>query len=134
MDSDAGFQLNSTIQIWTSHNHKIFNIIHIHVNDCSDEVPIDVQYLTQHDYKVKDIPFGFDIAGRHLRYKILVYDWKIRDVLYHNGSSIEPVMFSENVVPIEFRIAGNCFGRVKKVPFAMLTSPSKEYIENVCPS
>ena len=32
------------------------------------------------------------------------------------------------------RIAGNCFGRVSKVPYAMLTGPSKEYIENVVPS
>jgi len=45
LDKEAGFQPNSTVQIWTNHNSKIFNIIHIHVNDCSEEVPIDVQYL-----------------------------------------------------------------------------------------
>ena len=135
MDQGAGFQQNSTVQIWTSHNDKIFNIVHIHVNDCSEEVPIDVQYLAAHDYKVRDIPFGKDFSGRHLRYKILVHDWKIRDVLYNTGSSIETVMFQEHPVPLaENKIAGNCFGRVTKVPYAMLTSPSKEYIENVCPS
>jgi hypothetical protein len=37
-------------------------------------------------------------------------------------------------VPTDYRIAANCFGRVTKVPYAMLTSPSKEYIENVCRS
>ena len=42
MDQGAGFQQNSTVQIWTNHNNKIFNIVHIHVNDCSEEVPIDV--------------------------------------------------------------------------------------------
>ena len=134
IDSDAGFQLNSTFQIWTNHNNKIFNIIHIHVNDCSEEVPIDVQYLNQYEYRIKDIPFGYDMAGRSLRYKILVYDWKIRDVLYNSGSTIEPVVFQENVVSTDLRVAGNFFGRVSKIPYAMLTSPSKEYIESVCPS
>jgi len=43
-------------------------------------------------------------------------------------------MFKENVVPTDFRTAGNCFGKVTKIPYAMLTSPSKEYIENLCPS
>jgi hypothetical protein len=93
MDQEAGFQQNSVIQIWTSHNNKIFNIVHIHVNDCSEEVPIDVQYLASSDYKIRDVPFGKDVAGRSLRYKILVHDWKILDVLYNTGSRIEPVMF-----------------------------------------
>lgn len=106
----------------------------MHVNDCSEEVPIDVQYLTTNEYNLRDVPFGKDFSGRELRYKILVFDWKIRDVLYNTGSSVEPVMFQENIISIDYSIAGNFFGRVSKVPFAMLTSPSKEYIENVCPS
>jgi hypothetical protein len=44
-------------------------------------------------------------------------------------------MFQENIISIsDYKIAGNCFGRITKVPYAMLTSPSKEFIENVCPS
>jgi hypothetical protein len=69
----------------------VFNIAHIHVNDTSDEVPIDVQYLTSYDYKLWEIPFKKDVTGAPLRYKILVFDWKIRDVLYNSGSQIEPV-------------------------------------------
>jgi hypothetical protein len=33
--------------------------------------------------------------GVSLRYKILVHDFKIRDVLYNNGTSIEAVQFEE---------------------------------------
>ena len=33
--------------------------------------------------------------GVSLRYKILVHDFKIRDVLYNNGTSIEAVYFEE---------------------------------------
>lgn len=91
IDDSAGYQSNSLVQLWTHHNNKIFNIAHMHVNDTSDEVPIDVQYLPSYDYKLRDIPFKKDVSGQALRYKILVYDWKIRDVLYNNGQSIEPV-------------------------------------------
>lgn len=48
---------------------------------------------------------------------------------------IEPVMFQENCInTAENKIAGKIFGRISKVPFAMLTAPSKEFIESVCPT
>jgi hypothetical protein len=69
----------------------VFNIVHIHINDTSDEVPIDVEYLSNYNYKMRDISFKKDISGVPLRYKILVWNWKIRDVLYNNGTEIEAV-------------------------------------------
>lgn len=89
IDEGAGYASNSLFQLWTHHNFKLFNIIHIHLNDTSDEVPIDVQYLPSYTYNIKDIQFKKDISGTPLRYKILVYDWKIRDVIYNSGSCIE---------------------------------------------
>ena len=92
IEQGAGLQSHSLIKLWTyNHDNKIFNIVHMHVNDTSDEVPIDVQYLEKHDYNVKEISFKKDIMGVALRYKILVHDFKIRDVLYNNGTQIEPV-------------------------------------------
>ena len=91
MDTDAGYQSNSVVHLWTHHDSRIFNIAHIHLNDTSEQVPIDVQYLNSYNYNIWQIPFSKDLSGAALRYKILVFDWKIRDVLYNNGSIIEPV-------------------------------------------
>lgn len=100
-DTDAGYQIGSVVRLWTNHNGKIFNIIHIHVNDTSDQVPIDVQYLETHDYAKRDIEFGKDAMGVPLRYKILVHDWKIRDVIYNNGETHEVIAFEEIPLPID---------------------------------
>lgn len=86
------------MQLWTHHDQKVFNIVHLHLNDTSDQVPIDVQYLDSHTYSIKDISFTKDVSGQVLRYKILVHDWKIRDVLYNNGSSVEPLPFAETSI------------------------------------
>lgn len=67
----------------------------------------------------------------------MVHDFRIRDVLYNNGSTIEPIMYQENIIPpvsdSDYKIVDNLFGRLTKVPYAMLTSPLKESIENVMP-
>lgn len=96
LDDNAGFQVHSTVHAWTHHNHQVFNIAHLHLNDTSDEVPIDVQYLAQSQYSLKDIAFAKDLSGQPLRYKILVCDWKIRDILYNSGSTVEAVAFQEH--------------------------------------
>ena len=67
--------------------------MHIHLNDTSEEVPLDVEYLSSFEYKKRDIKFSKGVDGLPLRYKFLVFDWKIRDVLYNNGTTIEPVQF-----------------------------------------
>ena len=36
MDTDAGYQSNSVVHLWTHHDSRIFNIAHIHLNDTSD--------------------------------------------------------------------------------------------------
>lgn len=35
-DDDAGFQSGSVVKLWTHHNSKLFNIVHIHLNDTSE--------------------------------------------------------------------------------------------------
>lgn len=103
----------------------MFNIVHIHINDTSDEVPIDVEYLDYFDYKIRDINFKKDFSGVPLRYKILVWNWQIRDVLYNNGTTIESVMFQENVIRLDFLyVVNEFFGKIKRVPYALLTYPN----------
>jgi hypothetical protein len=47
LDATSGFVIGSTIKLWTvKQKVDILNIIHIHLNDTSDETSIDVQYIT----------------------------------------------------------------------------------------
>jgi hypothetical protein len=47
LDATSGFVMGSTIKLWTvKQTVEILNIIHIHLNDTSDEAAIDVQYIT----------------------------------------------------------------------------------------
>merc|ERR1712048_1482289 len=103
LDDSAGYVVNSIIQIWT-HQFKpqILNILHMHVNDTSDEVSLDVRYvMPEEKEKIEkdnftDEKFDNDVSGRPLRYKILVHNMTIWAVLYNTGSSIENLKFKEN--------------------------------------
>lgn len=98
-------------------------------------MPIDVQYLDAHTYSIKEISFAKDVSGQMLRYKILVYDWKIRDVLYNNGSSVEAVPFAETKISFEefFVFNKSYFGKIAHVPYGLLTYPQKTFIEELAP-
>lgn len=91
----GGYVLGSLMRLYSSiHEHyekpssdavKMLNILHIHLNDQSDEVTVDVSYMAE-GQTIKDFyEFGNDATGRPLRYKVLVSDMKIKHVLYNTG-------------------------------------------------
>ena len=52
----------------------MLNIVHVHINDTSEDVTVEVAYMLEGN-TVKDFEtFDKDAAGRILRYKILVKD------------------------------------------------------------
>ena len=130
---DKGFQANSVVKLWTqNHTQKLFNIAHMHLNDTSDEIPIDVEYLTSYSYDLRQIPFNKDISGQPLKYKILVFNWKIRDVLYNNGKVVEPIAYEEHTIVLDNQLMtdehSQLFGKVVKVPYALLTYPGNTFV------
>ena len=53
---------------------EMLNLIHIHINDMSDAITVDVASMLEGN-TIKDFEtFGTDAAGQVLRYKILVKD------------------------------------------------------------
>jgi len=119
--------------------------MHMHVNDTSDEVSLDVRYVTpeeegkimQDDYSAEK--FELDATGRPLRYKILIHKMRIWAVLYNTGSSIDTCKFKEVRVPfgpddyvyIERSPLKFEFGKVTHIPLAMLSTPNKQHIDNL---
>ena len=77
--------------------------------------------------KKRDIKASQGVDELPLRYKFLVFDWKIRDVLYNNGTTIEPVQFKEiSVSQDSFYSIKKIFGRIIQIPLALLSFPEKD--------
>ena len=53
---------------------SILNIIHCHINDMSDSVTVDVDYMGDGELVSAYHEFNKDYTGMTLRYKILVRD------------------------------------------------------------
>ena len=85
-----GYVPGTVVSIWTQQiDHETLNIIHIHVNDTSDQVTIDVSYMHENE-SIKDfMQFKTDATGRPLKYKIIVKDCRVHTVLYNNDSVTE---------------------------------------------
>lgn len=102
IDSTAGFIQNSVFEVWTNEvNEKVYNIIHCHINDMSDSVPIATEYLAEGESIQDYMNFDTDSAGQVLRYKILIQNRRILTVLYNSGASIEEIPFKEIKLSLE---------------------------------
>ncbi len=117
-DNDAGFQAHGEIKIWTNISNDVINIVHVHVDDTSDEATFDFQIVLQENYDLREINFGVDAFGRKQRYKVIVFNLKIVSVLYNTGSSIEKLKFKEVSVsdPGSMIAFGKYFGIISKIP------------------
>ena len=95
--------MNSKIEIFTSilernfgnDKAQILNVIHAHLNDKAESTSLDVVYLNRGETREDHKEFKTDEMGVVLRYKILVKDLAIFEVLYNTGSSIEVIPFEE---------------------------------------
>ena len=116
IDEMSTLILNSKIQIYTSLLEKdfgndraeILNVIHVHLNDKGESATLDVVYLNRGETRENHMEFKTDEMGLVLRYRILVKDLAIHEVLYNTGSSIESIPFEEfKLQPSEKRIINN---------------------------
>ena len=96
IDQDVGYVAHSVIEVFTNEvSPNVLNLMHIHLEDMSEEIPIEIVYIlpdqTWQDYK----DFSTDHLGRELRYKIIVRDSMINAILLNTGAGIEEVFFIE---------------------------------------
>jgi len=73
-----GLISNSTIRVFTNMcNKDIVNIIHIHLNDTSEEIAVDSLFLEKNDLETNYKHFNIDAQGKKLNYKFLFRDFKV---------------------------------------------------------
>ena len=77
IDQECGYVVGSKAIVYTAEygkNQDMLNLVHCHINDTSDQVTMEVEYMVD-DQSIKDFEdFKTDVTGRALRYKILVRD------------------------------------------------------------
>lgn len=75
VDIACGYVENSVVLIYTSqYAHDMLNIVHVHINDMSEEVTLEVRYMGDGETLALYQDFKEDHTGRPLRYKVIVKD------------------------------------------------------------
>ena len=137
IDQQATYVLNSRVTVYTTilqmpfgnDTAEILNIIHVHLSDMSDFTSIDTVYLKKGETRENHMEFGVDEMGTVLRYKLLVKNLAVHEILYNTGSSVEVVPFDE----VRFELGAKyvvrgvndlsempLFATVKSIPVQML--------------
>ena len=137
IDDHATYVMGSVIKVWTNtinmafghENAEFLNIIQIALNDMGDDASIDVVYLKKGETKEDHKEFSTDQMGVTLRYKVLVKNYTIHDILYNTGSSIESLPFQEMRLEVgqPYLVKGVdeitdqvMFGIINEIPISML--------------
>ncbi len=82
----SGLVSTSSLKVYTAlYNKDIMNIIHLHLNDTSEEIAVDSTFL-QRGHSVSDEKyFTTDHLGKKLNYKFIFRDYKV--TYYYNTAS-----------------------------------------------
>ncbi|CDW89559.1 UNKNOWN [Stylonychia lemnae] len=144
IDQECGYVRGSVTKIYTcEYLANVLNIIHVHVNDTSDEVSIEVDYMDD-EQTIKDFEeFKTDVNGQILRYKVLVRDQCINSLLYNGGFGvIEEIPFKEirmkkdSVMEVKPKIGVEystevMLVEIAKIPICMMASLDKKVINSI---
>ena len=96
VSEDCGLLQTSMIEVFTSVvSDHIFNIVHLHIEDMKDEVPLEAVYMLPDQTSSEYEDWSQDALGRNLRYKVLVKSGQVDSILYNTGSTTEKIDFIE---------------------------------------
>jgi len=124
----------SSLKVYTSlYNKDIVNIIHMHLNDTSEEIALDSVFLEKNDDILKHKNFEVDYRGKKLNYKLLFRDYKLVKIFYNVSSEfIDEPQFEEvrinkdKIVRIHsHEIYKDYFAKVKNISLGMIARKDK---------
>ena len=132
--STTGFVSSSSIKVYTTlYSKDILNILHIHLNDTSQEITIDSEFLEKDEPVINHKVFTVDAMGKRLTYKLIFKDYKLTNIFYSvSNDYIDEPPFEEiritpnNYVKILKGEYKNYYGQVKDFPIGMLARKDKD--------
>jgi len=132
--STTGLVSSSSIKVYTTlYSKDILNILHIHLNDTSQEITIDSEFLEKEDSIINHKVFTVDAMGKRLTYKLIFKDYRLIKIFYSvSNDFIDEPPFEEiritpnNYVKIIKGDYKNFYGQVKDFPIGMLARKDKE--------
>ena len=133
----TGLVSSSSIKVYTTlYSKDILNILHIHLNDTSQEITIDSEFLEKDENVLNHKVFLNDITGKKLTYKLIFKDYKLLNIFYNVSNDFidEPPFEEIRIKPNNFVkiIKGdykNYYGQVKDFPIGMLARKDKDLNE-----
>ena len=132
--STTGLVSSSSIKVYTTlYSKDILNILHIHLNDTSQEITVDSEFLEKDEDILNHKVFTLDAMGKRLTYKFLFKDYKLIKIYYSMSNDyIDEPPFEEiritpnNYVRIQNGEYKNYIGQVKEFPIGMLARKDKD--------
>ena len=133
----TGLVSSSSIKVYTTlYSKDILNILHIHLNDTSQEITIDSEFLEKDENVLNHKVFLNDVMGKKLTYKLIFKDYKLLKIFYNVSTDFidEPPFEEIRIKPNNFVkiIKGdykNYYGQVKDFPIGMLARKDKDLNE-----
>ena len=132
--STTGLVSSSSIKVYTTlYSKDILNILHIHLNDTSQEITVDSEFLEKDEDILNHKVFTLDAMGKRLTYKFLFKDYKLIKIYYSMSNDyIDEPPFEEiritpnNYVRIQNGEYKNYIGQIKEFPIGMLARKDKD--------
>ena len=133
----TGLVSTSLIKVYTTlYSKDILNILHIHLNDTSQEITIDSEFLEKDENVLNHKVFLMDATGKRLTYKLIFKDYKLLKLYYNVSNDFidEPPFEEIRITPNNFVkiINGeykNYYGQVRDFPIGMLARKDKDLSE-----
>ena len=132
--STTGLVSSSSIKVYTTlYSKDILNILHVHLNDTSQEITIDSVFLEKNENILNHKVFTTDAMGKRLTYKFIFKDYRLIKIYYAvSNTYIDEPTFEEiritpnNYVKILNGEYKNYYGQVKGFPIGMLARKDKD--------
>ena len=132
--STTGLVSSSSIKVYTTlYSKDILNILHVHLNDTSQEITIDSEFLEKEENILNHKVFTADAMGKRLTYKFLFKDYRLIKIYYAvSNTFIDEPPFEEiritpnNYVKVLKGEYKNYYGQVKDFPIGMLARKDKD--------
>jgi hypothetical protein len=131
----TGLVSTSVMKVYTAlYNKDVINVIHVHLNDTSEEITVDSTFLQRGHSVTDEKHFPEDYMGKKLNYKFIFRDYKLLKVYYNVSNKFvdepdfeEIRIMHDKIVKITIHDKySNHYGKVYHIPVGMIVRKEKD--------